>query len=126
MPNKQYSEFSSREMMVKFHTPQNVDIVIRLTKHNVEMARIVERFNFQLFDVKSLTIYVDELLVKSSFDKNQGTERIYTQGQDSMTIPEISRLYFEGKQMYELVSIFRDPSNFFPVRIEYAPAGREL
>ena len=86
------------------------------------MARIVERFNFQLFDVKSLTIYVDELLVKSSFDKNQGTERIYTQGQDSMTIPEISRLYFEGKQMYKLVSIFRDPSNFFPVRIEYAPA----
>ena len=57
----------------------------------------MERFNFQLFDVKSLTIYVDELLVKSCFDKNMGPEKIYSQGQESMTIPEISRLYFEGK-----------------------------
>ena len=70
MPTKPYSEFSSREMLVKFFNPQQVDVVIKLTKHNVEMAKIVERFNFQLFDVKSLTIYVDELLVKSNFDKN--------------------------------------------------------
>lgn len=100
-------------------------MTIKLTKHNVEMAQVVERFNFQLFDVKSLTIYVDELLVKSCFDKSQGTEKIYSQGQDSMTIPEISRLYFEGRQLYELVSILRDASSFFPVRIEYAPT-REL
>lgn len=80
MPTKPYSEFSSREMLVKFFKPQIVDVTIKLTKHNVEMSKIVERFNYQLFDVKSLTIFVDELLVKSSFDKNMGTEKIYSQG----------------------------------------------
>ena len=49
MPTKPYSEFSSREMLVKFFNAQQVDVVIKLTKHNVEMAKIVERFNFQLF-----------------------------------------------------------------------------
>lgn len=42
-----------------------------------------------------------------------------------MSIPEIKRLYYEGRQMYELVSILRDATSFFPVRIEYAPT-REL
>ena len=75
--------------------------------------------------MKSLTIYVDELLFKTGADKNQGKEWIYAQGQVSMSIPEVSRINLEGKQIYELVSIVREPSSMFPVRIEYKPM-REL
>jgi hypothetical protein len=42
-----------------------------------------------------------------------------------MSIPEVSRINLEGKQIYELVSIVREPSSMFPVRIEYKPM-REL
>ena len=46
IPQKTYSEFNSREMLVKFHNPSEVAVTIKLTKHSVEMSKLVERFNY--------------------------------------------------------------------------------